>query len=159
MVWVGNPYPQQGLEKLVDLLSGSEIPLTIIGSPPKSWSLWFSNFSRVAKDRDVEIDFVKSLPNLEIPAHVAMYQLAVIPRSISHVNNRLSVPNKFFEYGTSGIPIIGFPSSELSNLYEGYFHFDFDFDSRSNFQLLARKIIKDSKKYRPLRSWEQYKSE
>ncbi len=66
------------------------------------------------------VRYNKAVPRSELIKASTSYDFGLIPWRNSHPQKRYSMPNKFFEYLTAGLPIICTDDSEISDLVKEY---------------------------------------
>jgi hypothetical protein len=107
-VWTGSPYPAQGVENIIKAFKKAKLKishLAIIGSPLPMWNNYYDSLKKIHL-KDKKIHFVNSIDPLALINYLSGANFGIIFRELNHLNNKLSLPNKFFEYGAAKLPIL-----------------------------------------------------
>jgi glycosyltransferase involved in cell wall biosynthesis len=120
LVHHGAAIPSRGLEKMIDAvrLLGSEYSLDLLLMANNRRYLEFLR----QRARDLErVRFLDPVPMQELPEILANYDVGIYLLEPSSFNNRLALPNKFFEFIQARLAIVVGPSMEMANKIR---HFD-----------------------------------
>ena len=114
LVHHGAAIPSRGLEKMIDAvrLLGSEYSLDLLLMPNNRRYLEFLRHHA----RDLErVRFLDPVPMQKLPETLAKYDVGIYLLEPSSFNNRLALPNKFFEFIQGRLAIVIGPSPEMAN--------------------------------------------
>lgn len=110
VVWFGGIYPQQGVETLIDVvpLLDPQIHIAIIAYVLPRWARYIEHDlpHHAAKLGVSErVHFLPPQEPEDLVPYVSGADLGVIPRPSEHLNNFLSMPNKFLEMVMARLPV------------------------------------------------------
>ncbi len=110
IVWFGGIYPQQGVETLIDAmpLMAPNVHLAIIAYVLPRWLQYIEeDLPRRAAGLGVadRVHFLPARAPDDLVPYVSGADLGAIPRPSEHLNNFLSMPNKFLEMVMARLPV------------------------------------------------------
>ena len=109
VVWVGSPYPAQGVEFVIEIARLlKELKFGIVGTPLPAWRAWYES---IKQSSPANVIFTPSVTPNMLGSVLENYRFGIIPRDESLPNNNVALPNKFYEYCATGLILIstGFP--------------------------------------------------
>lgn len=110
VVWSGSAYPQQGLELLIDAVPfmPPHIHVAIVATALPRWTTYLNDLLPQRAAALGVADRTHFLPAQEpndLVPYISGADLGVIPRPSEHLNNFLSMPNKFLEMVMARLPV------------------------------------------------------
>lgn len=113
IVWIGSPYPAQGIEFIINIAKSlNSFNFYIIGNPQISWEKWYNEL-KLSSPKNVK--FLSSLPPPNLIDYLTKFDAGIIPRDPNLENNKIALPNKFYEYLAAGLPILSTKFIEFEN--------------------------------------------
>lgn len=109
-VWFGGIYPEQGVETLINVvpLLARQVHIAIIAYVLPRWMHYIEHdLPRQAEELGVagRVHFLPPRQPEDLVPYVSGADLGVIPRPSEHLNNYLSMPNKFLEMVMARLPV------------------------------------------------------
>ena len=118
IIWVGYPYPAQGLEFLLKIANKmQDVNFFILGDPQPAWKKWYNDLK---SNSPKNIFFQNAKSPKKLLKYMAKFDAGIIPRDERLPNNQIALPNKFFEYLASGLPIISTNFLEFKKFLDEY---------------------------------------
>ncbi len=125
VVWSGSAYPQQGLELLLDAVPfmAPQIHVAIVATALPRWLAYVTDeLPRHAAALGVadRVHFLPAQEPNDLVPYISGADIGVIPRPSEHLNNFLSMPNKFLEMVMARLPIAVSRVGDMAAAVEQY---------------------------------------
>ncbi|HEU0155751.1 MAG TPA: glycosyltransferase family 4 protein [Stellaceae bacterium] len=123
VVWSGSAYPQQGIELLLDAvpLLPAHIHIVIVATALPRWTVYLNDeLPRRAAALGVSdrVHFLPAQAPNDLVPYTSGADIGAIPRPSEHLNNFLSMPNKFLEMVMSRLPIAVSRLGDMAEMIE-----------------------------------------
>jgi glycosyltransferase involved in cell wall biosynthesis len=124
VVWVGYPYPQQGVDAIVDAASASDpdIHFGLVGDAAPSLAAYYDSVRRRADAQHVssQVHFLPGREPNELIGYLSGADLGIIPIRNAGPNLYYCLPNKFMEMVMARLPLAVSNLADMRAVVERY---------------------------------------